>query len=133
MSKQSTLVSALVLAAALAIPSKSLAISPANRDSLIQSSDLLTAFASPEAVPSEAIVKASGGVALMAADTASSSEPKAGEATETALAQSGYGKSSSSGNYLPWWRWLTLMPVMLIFLVSIFSEPADDVEYHADK
>ena len=146
MRKQSTLVSALVLAAALAIPSKSLAIKPANLDSPIQSSDLLTAFASPEAVPSEATVKTSDAVDLMAADTSSSSAPKAGEAsdyssgeksaypeTETALAQSGYGKSSSSGASLPWWRWLTLSPVLLIFIVSIFSEPADDVVYHTDE
>lgn len=139
MRNQSTLVSALILAAALAIPSKSLAVQPAELDSPIESFDLLIAFASPEVVPSEAKVETSGADALMAADTASSA-PKAGDASDlseeksaTALAQSGYGKSSSSVTYLPWWRWLTLAPVMLIFLVSVFSGPSEDVQYHADK
>ena len=86
--------------------------------------------------------KTSGAVALMVTDITSSSASKEGEASDypseeksaypeskTALAQSSEDKSSYSYKYLPWWRWLTLLPVLAIFLWSFIHETQDEVEY----
>lgn len=181
MSKHSIPFSAVVLFAALAIPSKALAISqeshfPSGQLSHLKTSSPLSETASNvrtleiqrSTLQSEATFEVVGStvsqqsMSLMLAQApdealmlmakaaqssdseetskvegtgAYSSEEKSGYLeTETTLAQSSYQKSASSDSskYLPWWRWVTLMPFAFIFIGSFF-ENKEITQYDSDE
>ena len=181
MSKHSIPFSAVVLFAALAIPSKSLAVSqesyfPSGQLSHLQTSSPLSETASnvrtleiqSSAFPKEAtfevvsnaatqqnmslrLTQVSNAASMLVAEAdSSSSSEEASKAEgigsysseeeseypdgETTLAQSSYQKSASSDSskYLPWWRWVTLMPFAFIFIGSFF-ENKEVTQYDSDE
>ena len=136
MRKQSTTVSALILVATLAIPSRSLALTPINSSRITQTSN--PQDEAPEAVTMVA-AKAStplGSETVSKAEETSaypSKEKSAYPESETALVPSSYEKTLVPSNYLPWWRWFTLLPFFGIFIWSILSDRQDYTQYSSDE
>ena len=135
MRKQLTSASALILAATLAIPSRSLAITPIAMTMAMAETSTESALEAVSKVDEAGAYPAGENPTYPAAKAENyPAEKKSTYPTaETALAPSGYEKTSTPVNHLPWWRWLTLTPVFLIFFWSILNDPNDYTQEASDE